>query len=43
MGTSLEEIHEWFGNAMMVLIGAHVGAVLLHRFVHRDNTLARMW
>jgi superoxide oxidase len=39
----LEDIHEWFGNAMMVLIGAHVGAVLLHRFVHRDNTLARMW
>jgi cytochrome b561 len=39
----LEEIHEWFGNAMLVLIGTHVGAVLLHRFVHRDNTLARMW
>ena len=39
----LEDIHEWFGNAMMVLIAAHVGASLWHRFVHRDNTLARMW
>ena len=24
----LEDIHEWFGNAMMVLIGAHVGAAV---------------
>ena len=39
----LEDIHEWFGNAMMVLIAAHVGAALWHRFVQRDNTLARMW
>jgi len=39
----LEDIHEWFGNAMMVLIAAHVGASLWHRLVHRDNTLARMW
>ena len=39
----LEDIHEWFGNAMMVLIAVHVGASLWHRFVHRDNTLARMW
>jgi cytochrome b561 len=39
----LEEIHEWFGNAMMFLIAAHVGASLWHRFFHRDNTLARMW
>jgi len=39
----LEDIHEWLGNAMMVLIAAHVGAALWHRFVQRDNTLARMW
>jgi cytochrome b561 len=39
----LEDIHEWFGNAMMFLIAAHVGASLWHRFFHRDNTLARMW
>ena len=39
----LEDIHEWIGNAMMALIAVHVSAALWHRFVHRDNTLARMW
>ena len=39
----LEGVHEWLGNAMMALIGLHVGASLWHTFVHRDNTLARMW
>ena len=39
----LEDIHEWFGNAMMVLIALHVSASLVHKFVRRDNTLARMW
>lgn len=40
---SLEDIHEWIGNAMMALIAVHVSAALWHRFVYRDNTLARMW
>ena len=39
----LEDVHEWLGNAMLALIGMHVGATLLHKFVFRDNTLARMW
>ena len=39
----LEDVHEWLGNAMMALIAMHVGATFLHKFVHRDNTLARMW
>jgi cytochrome b561 len=39
----LEDVHEWLGNAMMALIALHVGASLWHKFVHRDNTLARMW
>lgn len=38
----LEDIHEWLGNAMMVLIGVHVGAALWHGYVLRDNALARM-
>jgi superoxide oxidase len=38
----LEDIHEWLGNAMMVLIGVHVAAALWHGFVLRDNTFARM-
>ena len=39
----LEDIHEWLGNAMMALIALHVCASLWHKFIHRDNTLARMW
>jgi cytochrome b561 len=38
----LEDVHEWLGNAMMVLIGLHVAATLWHALVLRDNTLARM-
>ncbi len=38
----LEDIHEWIGNAMMMLIGVHVVATLWHHVFLRDNTLARM-
>jgi len=38
----IEGVHEWLGNAMMVLIGLHVAATMWHRVVLRDNTLARM-
>jgi len=38
----LEDVHEWLGNAMMVLIALHVAATLFHWRVLRDNTLARM-
>ena len=37
-----EEVHEWLGNAMMILIGVHVAATLFHGLVRRDNTFARM-
>ena len=38
----LEDVHEWLGNAMLVLIGLHVAATVWHGVVLRDNTLARM-
>jgi len=38
----LEDIHGWFGNAMMFLIGIHVAAAVWHRLFQRDNMLARM-
>jgi cytochrome b561 len=41
-GHRVEDVHEWLGNAMMVLIGAHVLATLFHWKWLRDNTLARM-
>jgi cytochrome b561 len=39
----VEDVHEWLGNAMMVLIGVHVAATLYHAIVLRDDTLARMF
>ena len=38
----LEDVHEWLGNALIVLIGLHVAATVWHGVVLRDNTLARM-
>jgi cytochrome b561 len=39
----VEDVHEWLGHAMMVLIGVHVAATLFHSIALRDNTLARMF
>lgn len=38
----LEEAHELFGNAMILLLIAHVAAALKHHFWDRDNVLTRM-
>jgi cytochrome b561 len=43
VGDRLDVVHEWLGNAMMSLIALHVSASLWPKFVHCDNTLARMW
>lgn len=36
------EAHEFGANALIVLIGLHVGAALFHRLVLRDGVLQRM-
>lgn len=36
------EIHETIANAMMVLVGLHAAAALVHHYILRDRTLARM-
>lgn len=38
----LEELHEIGGKAGYVLIGLHAAAALLHHYVVKDTTLARM-
>ncbi|MFT3730469.1 MAG: cytochrome b [Hyphomicrobium sp.] len=38
----LEEIHEFFGNALYFVIGLHAAAALFHHYVMKDNTLLRM-
>jgi cytochrome b561 len=39
---TLENVHEWLGNAMIALVLLHVAAAFYHAFVRRDDALARM-
>ena len=36
------ELHEIFANIMLALFFLHVGAVVKHQFINRENILARM-
>ncbi|CCD99725.1 cytochrome b [Bradyrhizobium sp. STM 3809] len=38
----LKEMHEVLANGLMILIGLHVGAALLHHYWLHDRTLKRM-
>lgn len=38
----LKTLHQWLGNAMMVLVGIHFVFALFHHWIRRDNTLTRM-
>ena len=37
-----EEVHEVLGNAMLILVGLHAAAALVHQYVLKDGVLARM-
>lgn len=37
-----EEVHELVGNIGYFLIGIHAAAALVHHYIQRDNTLARI-
>jgi cytochrome b561 len=39
---SLQEVHEFPANALLVLAVLHIGAALFHHWVLRDRTLLRM-
>lgn len=39
---SVKEVHEFLGNAVYFLVGAHALAALWHHFVLKDETLLRM-
>jgi cytochrome b len=41
-GRWLESLHEFTGEAMMLLVGVHVGAVLLSSALHRENLVGSM-
>jgi len=38
----LIDVHRWLGYALLLLIGLHAGAALMHHFVKRDDTLQKM-
>lgn len=38
----IKEMHELFANALMVILGLHVAAALLHHFYYKDDILRRM-
>lgn len=39
---TLAELHEFGAWTILVLVGLHLGGVLYHRVIRRDDTLARM-
>lgn len=39
---TVEEVHEWFGNAVLIVAALHAAAGLFHRFVLKDEVLQRM-
>jgi cytochrome b len=41
-GDWLEDAHEFFANAMMLLVVVHVAAVLLSSWLHRENLVGAM-
>jgi cytochrome b561 len=36
------QVHRWLGYGLLVLIGVHAGAALMHHFIKRDDTLKKM-
>lgn len=43
LSEKLFAVHMTLAGAMCLLLAAHIGAALYHRFVRRDTVLARMW
>lgn len=43
LAEQLQTVHFWLAMALIGLFAAHLGAVLTHQFVRRDDVLSRMW
>ncbi len=39
---TIEELHEWLANAVLIVAGLHAAAALFHRYILRDEVLRRM-
>lgn len=40
--STVETLHEWLANSLLILAGVHALAALAHEFVWKDTTLRRM-
>jgi len=38
----IADVHQWGGNAILIIAGLHAAFALWHHFVRHDNTLRRM-
>lgn len=43
LGEFFAEVHEWTAYALIATILLHIAAALWHHYVHKDETLRRMW
>jgi cytochrome b561 len=43
LGESLAELHEALNIGLLLLIAGHAAAALFHHWIHKDDTLRRMW
>jgi cytochrome b561 len=41
-GVRFAKVHEWLGDAILWLAGAHAAAALFHHFVLRDGVMLSM-
>jgi cytochrome b561 len=39
---TVEDLHGWFANTLLIVAGLHAAAALVHHFALRDNVLRRM-
>jgi cytochrome b561 len=39
---SVEELHSWSANLLLIVAGLHAAAALVHHFVLKDDILRRM-
>jgi cytochrome b561 len=39
---NVKEVHETLANALLLLVGLHAAAALVHHYVLHDRTLTRM-
>ncbi len=42
LGRAIDGVHQFFEWSLLILVGAHIAAALLHLFYYRDGVMRRM-